>query len=374
MPQCRCSAQGYQTAESDADAIMKTTYVGTRGYQAPELSLDKPYDFACDIFSMGVVLFILITGYPPFEQAHYSDRWFRPLAKGDFNKFWKYHAGCSISNLLQKMSAYDPKLRSRNTRGSMPSSLRHRHREMGKELIRALRHRHREMETKRRRDARKIKDLQVSVTPQTRSIDEEPITAEYDGDIEQILSNCYCHFEKPNAFFELLSGLVGGAKYSGKTEYNHETATMACHINIMEKLLSDDKSIKRDYTFEVTLHKSKQYVLAADESENKEASNEDDAAAQADEDAHLNSKNKETVYVVTTKKIKGDELKFRGLQRKLMKEGFAVFNGLPEWAQKMEESGGMDAFDDLIKNWDNVSAEDEQKDNEYADMEWDQED
>ena len=53
----------------------------------------------------------------------------------------------------------------------------------GKELIRALRHRHRhrEMETKRRRDARKIKDLQVSVTPQTRSIDEEPIIAEYFG-------------------------------------------------------------------------------------------------------------------------------------------------------------------------------------------------
>eukprot|EP01084_Bolivina_argentea_P202097 345362_1 len=103
--------------ESDADAIMKTTYVGTRGYQAPELLLDKPYDLACDIFSMGVVLFILITGYPPFEQAHYSDRWFRPLAKGDYAKFWKYHAGCSISNdakckdLLVKMLAYDPKQR-----------------------------------------------------------------------------------------------------------------------------------------------------------------------------------------------------------------------------------------------------------------------
>merc|ERR1719283_811948 len=65
--------------ESDADAIMKTTYVGTRGYQAPELLLDQPYDLACDVFSMGVVLFILITGYPPFEQAHYSDRWFRSL-------------------------------------------------------------------------------------------------------------------------------------------------------------------------------------------------------------------------------------------------------------------------------------------------------
>ena len=48
--------------ESDADAVMKTTYVGTRGYQAPELLLDQPYDLACDIFSAGVVLFILLTG------------------------------------------------------------------------------------------------------------------------------------------------------------------------------------------------------------------------------------------------------------------------------------------------------------------------
>ena len=40
--------------ESDADAIMKTTYVGTRGYQAPELLLDQPYDLACDVFSMGL--------------------------------------------------------------------------------------------------------------------------------------------------------------------------------------------------------------------------------------------------------------------------------------------------------------------------------
>ena len=48
--------------ESDADTIMKTTYVGTRGYQAPELLLSKPYDLACDVFSAGVVLFILLTG------------------------------------------------------------------------------------------------------------------------------------------------------------------------------------------------------------------------------------------------------------------------------------------------------------------------
>jgi len=101
--------------ESDADAMMKTTYVGTRGYQAPELLLEKPYDLTCDIFSAGVVLFILLTGYPPFEQAQVSDRWFKPLAKGDYEKFWKSHNGCAIANdakvkdLLQRMLQFDPK-------------------------------------------------------------------------------------------------------------------------------------------------------------------------------------------------------------------------------------------------------------------------
>ena len=48
--------------QSDADAVMKTTYVGTRGYQAPELLLNQKYDLKCDIFSVGVILFILMAG------------------------------------------------------------------------------------------------------------------------------------------------------------------------------------------------------------------------------------------------------------------------------------------------------------------------
>ena len=42
--------------QSDADAI------GPRGYQAPELLLNQKYDAKCDIFSVGVILFILMAG------------------------------------------------------------------------------------------------------------------------------------------------------------------------------------------------------------------------------------------------------------------------------------------------------------------------
>ena len=62
--------------EKDEDALMRTFYVGTRGYQSPEILKKKEYTTACDVFSCGVVLFILLAGYPPFEAATPKCRWY----------------------------------------------------------------------------------------------------------------------------------------------------------------------------------------------------------------------------------------------------------------------------------------------------------
>ena len=48
--------------QSDANAVTKTSYVGPRGFQAPEVLLNQKYDSKCDIFSAGVILFILMAG------------------------------------------------------------------------------------------------------------------------------------------------------------------------------------------------------------------------------------------------------------------------------------------------------------------------
>merc|ERR1712130_496702 len=220
----------------------------------------------------------------------------------------------------------------------------------GKELIRALRHRHREMEAKRRRDARKIKDLQASITP-NRAIG-SPTVQDWNSELpEEVLSNCYVHTKDPKEFFEFLSGLIGN-NYSGETVYDPDKATMLCTVRKMEK--SEHHSVAQDYKFEVTMFKSKQYQLQKKVDYKETAQNEDDKE-------HSNATNKEAVYVVTTRRIQGDDLKFRKLQKKILTDGATIFNGLPEWAQKDEQA--QDAFEQLLENWDKI--EDDQKEEEY---------
>jgi serine/threonine protein kinase len=155
-----------KVAESDRDAIMKTSYVGTRGYQAPELLLNRPYTVSCDIFSAGVVLFILLTGYPPFEQAQKKDRWYAPLIQGDVKRFWKAHRGCGVDreakDLLTRMLTFAPE--KRITIEQIKNHVWHKHSSLDMaELVNILRLRHRKMEIKRRNDAKKAADLQDSI-------------------------------------------------------------------------------------------------------------------------------------------------------------------------------------------------------------------
>lgn len=46
---------------------------GTPGYVAPELLQDKIYDFKVDIFSAGVLMFIMLTGQSPFKAKSYDE-------------------------------------------------------------------------------------------------------------------------------------------------------------------------------------------------------------------------------------------------------------------------------------------------------------
>jgi len=43
-----------------------TTVLGTMGYCAPEIISHKPYTYSVDIWSLGVLLYVIIAGFPPF--------------------------------------------------------------------------------------------------------------------------------------------------------------------------------------------------------------------------------------------------------------------------------------------------------------------
>jgi len=49
------------------DSLARTT-CGTPGYVAPEVLQELPYGKSCDVWSIGVVAFIMLSGTPPFYE------------------------------------------------------------------------------------------------------------------------------------------------------------------------------------------------------------------------------------------------------------------------------------------------------------------
>ena len=70
-------------AESLAYPIFKNK--GTDGYKAPEIYLHHKTGFAgdrSDIFALGVILFIMLFGVPPFTMAHADNTFYRYFYRG----------------------------------------------------------------------------------------------------------------------------------------------------------------------------------------------------------------------------------------------------------------------------------------------------
>ena len=90
--------------------------VGTSGYMAPEIYLGKPYrGEKVDIFSLGVVLFIMRAYNPPFIKATLSDSYYR-LLMNDESRFWTVclrnksadHFSGEFRELIRLMLSYNP--------------------------------------------------------------------------------------------------------------------------------------------------------------------------------------------------------------------------------------------------------------------------
>jgi calcium/calmodulin-dependent protein kinase I len=88
-----------------------TNQCGTPGYIAPEILKCVPYGKTVDMWSFGVILYILLGGYPPFHDEN-QRALFKKIIKGDYEFHHDYWSGVSdeAKQLIQGLLTVDPKL------------------------------------------------------------------------------------------------------------------------------------------------------------------------------------------------------------------------------------------------------------------------
>jgi len=91
------------------DEQFATTTCGTPGYVAPEILSSKPYSSSCDFWSVGVVLFVLLSGQLPFYDEDQFEL-FERIKNGDYNMkdpVWE-NVSSHAKDLVKKLLVVDP--------------------------------------------------------------------------------------------------------------------------------------------------------------------------------------------------------------------------------------------------------------------------
>jgi len=102
---------GFEYAQkfSDPSKDFMTSKVGNEAYMAPEMHLGKGYSgVKVDIFSCGIILFLMIFGKPPFFKANHKDPFYKYFVSGKPEKFWqiyeeKMNDGAEYNQDLKKL-------------------------------------------------------------------------------------------------------------------------------------------------------------------------------------------------------------------------------------------------------------------------------
>ncbi|TYZ59751.1 hypothetical protein PybrP1_009826 [[Pythium] brassicae (nom. inval.)] len=103
-----------QTVTKD-DAGLVTT-CGTPGYVAPEILEGAPYGKPVDVWSIGVITYILLAGYPPFHDES-QPILFRKIRKGKFqydSPYWD-NVSDDAKDFISRMLVVNPKDRATAT-------------------------------------------------------------------------------------------------------------------------------------------------------------------------------------------------------------------------------------------------------------------
>jgi len=86
-----------------------TTQCGSPGYIAPEILEKKKYGLPSDMWSLGVITYILLGGYPPFHDDRDQAALFRKIRKGVFRfhpQYWD-HISDEAKDLIKGLLTLD---------------------------------------------------------------------------------------------------------------------------------------------------------------------------------------------------------------------------------------------------------------------------
>jgi len=89
-----------------------STACGTPGYVAPEVLKNEPYGSPVDLWSLGVILYILLCGFPPFYHES-TAALYKLIKKGQYDfpaPYWT-EISDSAKNLVRALLTVDPSAR-----------------------------------------------------------------------------------------------------------------------------------------------------------------------------------------------------------------------------------------------------------------------
>ena len=101
---------GFATYEKEYSKLF--TRCGTPGFVAPEILQDKKYNKKADVYSIGIIFYLLLSGDIPFDSESYRDMVFlNTQGKIDYNILFKMKVPDKILFLIKKMLEIDPEKR-----------------------------------------------------------------------------------------------------------------------------------------------------------------------------------------------------------------------------------------------------------------------
>ena len=80
-----------RNAEGDHGDFKLTSKVGTASFIPPEMYKGSYRGIHTDIFATGIVIFLMLSGSPPFLSADTGNPHYRMIRESNFDKFWKVH-------------------------------------------------------------------------------------------------------------------------------------------------------------------------------------------------------------------------------------------------------------------------------------------